>query len=320
MRHRFYLAELGRWAQRDPLGYVDGMSLYAYVQGMAIIAVDPYGLAGSQAGGSSAPPLCAGGMCSPPTPPTRPGSGGGFDPFVCSGGMCSMPGGSSIPEYTGVGFCDDDDADEMFKEWIINVVPLLGPTDPLSPILDAAPDLFKIHVCKKKMITSKKSSWKMDGLKAMIRFGSSCRRHAVPRTGRPRLGKYAARTCLRTAWGRRPQQFIGRSVQVSLQMGSAAIWCRARRRRRERHLAVCTLRETAQLSALLELGGLVSTNRGANRLRAGLFPGCMTKTGHHFVSQKVDLSALILARFAAYSWLHARALIGGGELTLCKWA
>jgi RHS repeat-associated protein len=31
VRNRMYHAQLGRWLQRDPLGYVDGMSLYEYV-------------------------------------------------------------------------------------------------------------------------------------------------------------------------------------------------------------------------------------------------------------------------------------------------
>jgi RHS repeat-associated protein len=31
VRHRHYAPDLGRWLSRDPLGYVDGMSLYEYV-------------------------------------------------------------------------------------------------------------------------------------------------------------------------------------------------------------------------------------------------------------------------------------------------
>jgi RHS repeat-associated protein len=52
-RHRWYMAEVGRWMTRDPLGYVDGMNLYAYVRGRAIAATDPSGLSG----------ICAGGGC-----------------------------------------------------------------------------------------------------------------------------------------------------------------------------------------------------------------------------------------------------------------
>jgi RHS repeat-associated protein len=44
VRHRVYLPELGRWTRRDPLGYVDGMSVYEYVASMPIDSVDPDGL------------------------------------------------------------------------------------------------------------------------------------------------------------------------------------------------------------------------------------------------------------------------------------
>jgi len=56
VRHRIYDAGVGRWTRRDPLGYVDGMSLYGYVQGLAVVAADPWGLF-----------ICVGG-CQPPTP------------------------------------------------------------------------------------------------------------------------------------------------------------------------------------------------------------------------------------------------------------
>ncbi len=44
VRHRVYLPEIGRWNKRDPLGYVDGMSLYAYVMSSPILYLDPLGL------------------------------------------------------------------------------------------------------------------------------------------------------------------------------------------------------------------------------------------------------------------------------------
>ena len=44
VRNRFYHAPLGRWLQRDPLAYVDGMSLYEYCAGMSVSVVDPSGL------------------------------------------------------------------------------------------------------------------------------------------------------------------------------------------------------------------------------------------------------------------------------------
>ena len=44
VRHRVYRPDLGRWMTRDPLGYVDGMSLYEYVAGMAVFGRDFTGL------------------------------------------------------------------------------------------------------------------------------------------------------------------------------------------------------------------------------------------------------------------------------------
>jgi len=43
VRYRFYVPPLGRWLQRDPLGYVDGMGLYEYVGSAPTGLVDPTG-------------------------------------------------------------------------------------------------------------------------------------------------------------------------------------------------------------------------------------------------------------------------------------
>ncbi|MFH1418312.1 MAG: RHS repeat-associated core domain-containing protein [Planctomycetota bacterium] len=43
---RTYSPTLGRWLQRDPLGYVDGVNLYQYVRGNPLFSVDPFGLEG----------------------------------------------------------------------------------------------------------------------------------------------------------------------------------------------------------------------------------------------------------------------------------
>ncbi len=43
VRNRVYHPTLGRWLQRDPLGYVDGMSLCEYVGGTPVGATDPSG-------------------------------------------------------------------------------------------------------------------------------------------------------------------------------------------------------------------------------------------------------------------------------------
>ena len=44
VRHRVLVSEMGRWNRRDPLGYVDGMSVYEYVRSMPVVATDPSGL------------------------------------------------------------------------------------------------------------------------------------------------------------------------------------------------------------------------------------------------------------------------------------
>jgi RHS repeat-associated protein len=43
-RARYYLPTLGRFGSRDPLQYVDGMSVYGYVRSVPMQYVDPYGL------------------------------------------------------------------------------------------------------------------------------------------------------------------------------------------------------------------------------------------------------------------------------------
>jgi RHS repeat-associated protein len=44
VRHRVYVPEIGRWTKRDPLGYVDGMSIYEYCSSRAIVMLDSLGL------------------------------------------------------------------------------------------------------------------------------------------------------------------------------------------------------------------------------------------------------------------------------------
>jgi RHS repeat-associated protein len=44
VRNRMYHPLLGRWLQRNPLGYVDGMSLCAYVGSSVTVMSDPFGL------------------------------------------------------------------------------------------------------------------------------------------------------------------------------------------------------------------------------------------------------------------------------------
>ena len=63
VRNRVYHATLGRWTRRDPLGYVDGASLYQYVGSRPITGLDAMGLAGSSLGcvGGGGPGECPGG-------------------------------------------------------------------------------------------------------------------------------------------------------------------------------------------------------------------------------------------------------------------
>jgi RHS repeat-associated protein len=59
VRHRAFLAELGRWTKRDPIGYVDGANLYRYASISPLVLSDPMGLrecrsgCGDEGGGGS---------------------------------------------------------------------------------------------------------------------------------------------------------------------------------------------------------------------------------------------------------------------------
>ena len=44
VRNRTYNPALGRWIQRDPIGYSGGINLYEYVNGRAVVSQDPAGL------------------------------------------------------------------------------------------------------------------------------------------------------------------------------------------------------------------------------------------------------------------------------------
>ena len=64
VRNRVYLAELGRWSRRDPIGYRGGLNLFSYVLNQPISDVDPFGLINWQRiDPSDLPPWGEKGMC-----------------------------------------------------------------------------------------------------------------------------------------------------------------------------------------------------------------------------------------------------------------
>ena len=53
-RNRYYSSEMGRWLTKDPLGYKDGMNMYAYVHNNPMMNTDAYGLLSITPGGGGA--------------------------------------------------------------------------------------------------------------------------------------------------------------------------------------------------------------------------------------------------------------------------
>ena len=49
-RNRMYSATLGRFLQRDPAGFVDGLNLYAYVKNNPLRLIDSFGLVSRELG------------------------------------------------------------------------------------------------------------------------------------------------------------------------------------------------------------------------------------------------------------------------------
>jgi RHS repeat-associated protein len=60
---RYYNPQTARWNMRDPLGYVDGPNVYAYVTGNPAMGIDPLGLTWTVA--DTADDFFGGGICWP---------------------------------------------------------------------------------------------------------------------------------------------------------------------------------------------------------------------------------------------------------------
>ncbi len=102
VRHRVLLSQAGRWTKRDPLGYVDGMSVYGYVGAMPIVLLDSTGLrpnGGIGGGGASGQ---VGGA--PPSfiPPQIPQKCGDWCSYLI---MESRSGQCSNAKIIACGFC-----------------------------------------------------------------------------------------------------------------------------------------------------------------------------------------------------------------------
>ncbi len=75
VRHRVYDVELGRWTRRDPLGYVDGMSVYEYCTSQPYSWQDPNGLmCGSYTATCNAGPYRSFANTCQPADPLKPGA------------------------------------------------------------------------------------------------------------------------------------------------------------------------------------------------------------------------------------------------------
>ena len=96
VRHRVYDADVGRWTRRDPLGYVDGMGLYEYVGGMAVVLTDVWGLR-SLPCGSSPCSTQPGSERTQPLTPLFAQINRSIPPYLRIKGNCLSPGALDDP-------------------------------------------------------------------------------------------------------------------------------------------------------------------------------------------------------------------------------
>ncbi len=86
VRYRVLISDLGRFATRDPIGYMGGVNLYQYVRSNPLRFIDPFGLVPPPGGGG---PLPGGGRRPTPPPICAPGN---FSCDPCSSGLLTTGG------------------------------------------------------------------------------------------------------------------------------------------------------------------------------------------------------------------------------------